>query len=109
LKAYVFSSPSVAGDVVYLGILNGTMEARDRESGELLWTFQTEASKRNLNWILTSEGKFNQQMFYQSNWNEGPIVATDRQFAIGAIFSAPLVAGGVVYVGSADGSLYAIE
>ena len=46
LKAYVFSSPSVAGDVVYLGILNGTMEARDRDTGELLWTFQTEASKR---------------------------------------------------------------
>ncbi len=109
LKAYVFSSPSVAGDVVYLGILNGTMEARDRDSGELLSTFQTEASKRNLNWILTAEGKLNSQMFYQSNWNEGPIVATDRQFAIGAIFSAPLVASGVIYVGSADGSLYAIE
>jgi hypothetical protein len=48
-------------------------------------------------------------MFYRSNWNEGPIVAADRQFAIGAIFSAPLISGGVVYVGSADGSLYAIE
>ena len=103
LKAYVFSSPSVAGDVVYLGILNGTLEARDRDSGELLWTFQTEASKRNLNWILTAEGKLNSQMFYQSNWHEAPIVATDRQFGIGAIFSAPLVAGGIVYVGSADG------
>jgi len=33
----------------------------------------------------------------------------DRQFGIGAIFSAPLVADGVVYVGSADGYLYAIE
>ena len=48
-------------------------------------------------------------MFYQSNWHEGPMVATDRQFGIGAIFSAPLVADGVVYVGSADGYLYAIE
>jgi outer membrane protein assembly factor BamB len=109
LKAYVFSSPSLAGNAVYLGVLNGTMEARDRNTGELLWTFQTEASKQNRNWILTADGKFNSQMFYQSNWHEGPMVATDRQFAIGAIFAAPLVADGVVYIGSADGYLYAIE
>jgi len=109
LKAYVFSSPSLAGEAVYLGILNGTVEARDRNTGELLWTFQTETSKQNRNWILTADGKFNPQMFYKSNWHEGPMVATDRQFGIGAIFSAPLVADGVVYVGSADGYLYAIE
>ena len=109
LKAYVFSSPAVAGDVVYLGVLNGTLEARDRDTGNLLWTYQTEASKQNRNWILTADGKFNSQMFYQSNWNEGPAVSVDRQFAIGAIFSAPLVVNGVVYAGSADGYLYALE
>jgi len=36
-------------------------------------------------------------------------VATDRQFGIGAIFSSPLIAGGVVYFGSTDGYLYAVE
>jgi outer membrane protein assembly factor BamB len=48
-------------------------------------------------------------MFYPSNWHEGPMVAVDREFGIGSIFSAPLIANGVVYVGSADGYLYAIE
>jgi outer membrane protein assembly factor BamB len=109
LKAYVFSSPSIAGDVVYLGILNGTMEARDRRTGELLWTFQTETAKQNRNWVLTAEGKLNPAMFFRSNWHEAPLVAADREFAIGSIFSAPLIAGGVVYVGSADGFLYALE
>src|SRR5207248_9783086 len=33
-------------------------------------------------------------------WREGPVVSADRQFAIGAIFSSPLVANGVVYFGS---------
>jgi outer membrane protein assembly factor BamB len=28
---------------------------------------------------------------------------------VGSIFSSPLVAGGVVYFGSTDGNLYAIE
>lgn len=108
-KAYMFSSPAIAGDVVFIGVLNGILEARDRNSGEVLWDFQTETSKRNRNWILTSEKKFNAPFFYFSNWREGPTVAIDRQFSIGAIFSSPLVDKGVVYVGSTDGSVYALE
>ena len=41
-KAYVFSSPSVAGNTVYVGVLNGTLEARDLDSGNVLWEFETE-------------------------------------------------------------------
>ncbi len=32
-----------------------------------------------------------------------------RQFGVGSIFSSPLVVGGVVYFGSTDGNLYAVE
>ena len=108
-KAYVFSSPAVAGDVVLLGVLNGTLEARDLASGALLWEYQTDASRRNLGWVLTSERKFNTPLLFHSIWREAPIVAIDRQFGVGSIFSSPLVVGGVVYFGSADGNLYAIE
>jgi outer membrane protein assembly factor BamB len=108
-KAFVFSSPSVAGSVVFVGVLNGTLEARDLTSGDLLWEFQTEASRRNNGWVLTAERKFNTPLLFWSNWREVPIVATDRQFGIGSIFSSPLVAGGVVFFGSADGNLYALE
>jgi outer membrane protein assembly factor BamB len=108
-KAFVFSSPSVAGSVVFVGVLNGALEARDFASGELLWEFQTEVSKRNKGWVLTSERSFNAPLLFHSTWREAPIVAADRQFAIGAIFSSPLVVGGVVYIGSTDGNLYALE
>jgi outer membrane protein assembly factor BamB len=37
------------------------------------------------------------------------VVASDRQFNIGAILSSPLVMNGIVYFGSTDGNLYAIE
>jgi outer membrane protein assembly factor BamB len=109
LKAYVFSSPSIAGEVVYLGLLNGTLEARDRASGELLWTFQTETSKENRDWVLTGEGKLNPAMFFRSNWNDGGILAANREYSIGSIFSAPSIVNGVVYVGSTDGFMYAVE
>jgi eukaryotic-like serine/threonine-protein kinase len=108
-KAYYFSSPSIAGNVVLIGVLNGTLEARDTMTGALLWSFRTETSKQNKGWILTADGRFNGPMAFPSNWREGPLAAADRQFAIGAIFSSPLIANGVVYVGSTDGYVYALE
>jgi len=108
-KAYVFASPAVAGQTVFIGVLNGTLEARDLTSGELLWEFQTEASKRNDGWVLTADRRFNTPLLYSSAWRETPIMAAMRQFAIGAVFSSPLVVGGVVYFGSTDGNLYALE
>jgi outer membrane protein assembly factor BamB len=108
-KAYMFSSPAVVNDVVFIGVLNGTLEARDVNTGEVLWEFQTDASKQNNGWVLTADRKFNQPLLFYSNWREAPIVATDRQFSVGSIFSSPLVANGVVYFGSTDGFLYAIE
>ena len=108
-KAYMFSSPAVVNDVVFIGVLNGTLEARDVNTGEILWEFQTDASKQNNGWVLTADRKFNQPLLFYSNWREAPIVATDRQFSVGSIFSSPLVANGVVYFGSTDGFLYAID
>lgn len=109
LKAYVFSSPAVAGDVVYLGLLNGTLEARDLNTGELLWEFQTEASRQNRSWVLTAERKFNQPMIFASQWREAATSALDLQSTVGSFFSSPLVVNGVVYAGSTDGYLYALE
>jgi outer membrane protein assembly factor BamB len=108
-NAYIFSSPTIAGDVVYVGILNGTLEARDLDSGELLWEFRTEASRRNAGWVLTAERRFNAPLLFPSNWREAFLVSVARQFSVGSIFSTPLVVGGVVYVGSADGNLYALD
>ena len=108
-KAYMFSSPAIAGDVVFIGVLNGTLQARDLKTGDVLWDFQTETSKQNKGWVLTADRSFNDPLLYYSIWREAPIVATDRQFGIGAIFSSPLVVDDVVYFGSTDGYLYALE
>jgi eukaryotic-like serine/threonine-protein kinase len=99
----------VASGVVYQGVLNGILEARDLASGELLWDFQTEASRENRSWVLTADRKFNPFAFSRSGAGDAGIVGTDRQFAVGSFFSSPLVAAGAIYVGSADGNLYAID
>jgi outer membrane protein assembly factor BamB len=107
--AYMFASPSIAGDVVMVGVLNGTLEARDIKTGELLWNYQVEKSKRDIGWVLTADRKFNFPLLFRSNWRESATVATEKQMSVGAIFSSPLVADGVVFFGSTDGYLYALE
>jgi outer membrane protein assembly factor BamB len=108
-RAPMFSSPAVTSDIVFIGALNGILEARDRNSGELLWDFQTDTSKENKGWVLTADRRINDPFVFFDNWHEAPLVSANREFGIGAIFSSPLVANGVVYFGSTDGFLYALD
>ncbi|HEX4331255.1 MAG TPA: PQQ-binding-like beta-propeller repeat protein [Usitatibacter sp.] len=108
-KAFMFGSPAVARGIAYQPVTNGMLEARDASTGELLWTYRTEASRENAGWALTADGRINIPMLYPSNNGEASILAAGRQFAVGSMFSSPLVADNTVYVGSTDGNLYAIE
>jgi outer membrane protein assembly factor BamB len=95
--------------VVLLPVLNGTLQARDLASGDELWTFRTEAAKANLGWVLTADERLNSAWLFASSWREAMSVGFERQTSVGSFFSTPLVVGGVVYIGSADGRLYALE
>ena len=108
-KAYMFSSPTVAGSTVLIGVLNGTLQARDLASGDELWTFRTEAAKANRGWVLTADERLNSRWLFASSWRESMAVGFERQSSVGSFFSTPLLVDGVVYVGSADGRLYALE
>lgn len=109
LAAYVFSSPTVAGPTLLVGVLNGTLEARELASGRRLWNWTVDAAHANRGWALTAEGGINGAMLYTEGWHDSMALGAWRQFSIGAFFATPLVVGGVVYVGSADGRLYALE
>lgn len=107
--AYMFSSPVVAGSVLLQAVLNGSLQARDRATGKLLWDFQTEASRANPGWVLTRERRFNAAQLFPSNWHDATAIGAARQAAVGSFFSSPLVVGRSIYIGSADGRLYALE
>jgi outer membrane protein assembly factor BamB len=107
--AYMFSSPALAGDVVLIGVLNGTLEARDAASGALLWSYEVEASRGPAGRVLTPERQFDVPVLYPSSWGPDTAAGFVRQTAVGAVFSTPLVAEGLVLFGSADGAMYALE
>jgi outer membrane protein assembly factor BamB len=108
--AYQFASPVVAGSVLLLGLLNGSLQARDLDSGALLWSWRTPAAVANQGWVLDAQGRINGGwLFGGASWHEKPAVAVARQFSIGAVFSTPWVTDdGLVVFGSADGRVYAL-
>jgi outer membrane protein assembly factor BamB len=107
--AYMFSSPSLAGSVVLVGVLNGQLDARDAATGDLLWSYEIEASHGAAGRVLAADRAFDSAVLYPSSWGPDTMAGFFRQAAVGSVFSTPLVAGGLVLFGSADGALYALE
>jgi eukaryotic-like serine/threonine-protein kinase len=105
----VFGSPAIAGDRAYFGSFNGSLYAVDLRDGTLAWEFQTEAAKKNVLGALTADGKLNSPSVFTANSFEDMYAAGVKLFSLGAIVSSPVVDRGVIYVGSADGNLYALE
>jgi outer membrane protein assembly factor BamB len=108
--AYIFSSAALAGDLAYFGSHNGKLYAIDTRTGDLAWDFQTEASKTNALKVLNADGTLNQEAFAPLFGDfEDMYIDFYKFISIGAIMSSPAVDRGVVYVGSMDGNLYALQ
>jgi len=46
---------------------------------------------------------------YPDSTLDGIIIGLERMFSLGSILSSPVVADGVVFVGSTDGHIYALQ
>ena len=49
------------------------------------------------------------QKLYPDFTLDGMIIGVHNMFTLGSFLSSPAVAGGVVYIGSTDGNVYAIR
>lgn len=110
-KAYMFSSAALAGDLAYVGDHNGKLYAVDLKSGKLAWEFQTEASKADPLKILNSDGALKQEVLFAPVFGDFEDMYLDvyKFTTIGSILSSPVVDKGVVYFGSMDGNVYALQ
>jgi eukaryotic-like serine/threonine-protein kinase len=106
--ALSFSSPAIAGDVVYFGLHDGWLRALDIKTGALKFEFQTEGSKENAAKYIGADGKIKMAAMQTDVTLDAIIIAQDRMYSLGSVFSSPVVVNGVVYFGSTDGYLYAV-
>ncbi len=104
----MFSSPAIAGNLLYLGSHEGKLIAIDLSAQKPAWTFQTETSKKNAVTYVKPDGTPNYDAAYDSDFYDDIVTGVVRMFSLGPILSSPVVMDGVIYVGSVDGSLYAL-
>ena len=105
----VFSSAAVAGGMAYFGSFNGKLYAVDLKTGQFAWEFQTPASKKNALGLLGPDGKPDFKAIFRTHYYDDMYFAVEKLFSLGSIVSSPTVDHGVIYVGSTDGNLYALE
>jgi eukaryotic-like serine/threonine-protein kinase len=117
----IWSSPAVAGGTVYFGSNDGMIYALKADSGKQVWQFKTGGAEMG---GPTLEGRFlyalsDDGYLYKLARDEGKLVwqfdthggAVPRDVAgrYDTFSSAATVAGGTVFIGSADKRLYAVD
>ncbi len=107
--SFSFSSPSLAGGVAYYGTFDGTLYAVNARDGRVAATFQTDGARKNRAAHLDKKGNLDLNTFYSSNTIDGINAGLAKIFTLGSIVGSPAIAGGVLYIGSTDGTLYAID
>ena len=81
----------------------------DLKTGKLVWEWQTEAGKQNTLGVIGPDGDSNRKVVFLTDFYEDMYQSGAKLFSLGSILSSPTVDHGVIYVGSTDGNLYALE
>ena len=105
----IYSSPAVAGGVVYVGSNDRKLHAFDASTGAELWNFPTG------NFVDSSPTVANGIIYVGSD--DGMVYALDAakgielwSFLTGSfVDSSPTVVNNSVYIGSGDGKIYALD
>lgn len=105
----MFSSPAIAGDFAYIGSHEGKLFAIDLTGQKVSGIFQTGASHQNGPALTAPNGGPNYRAAMLSNFYDDIVAGVQKMFSVGAIISSPVVVNDTVYLGSADGNLYAIR
>jgi outer membrane protein assembly factor BamB len=104
----MFSSPAIAGNVLYIGSHEGKLMAIDLASQKPAWIFQTDASRENGPKLTKPDGRPNYAAAVSENFYDEMVIGVHKMLSVGAILSSPVVVDKVIYVGSTDGNLYAL-
>jgi len=108
LKWPMFSSPALAGDMLYIGSNEGKLLAIDLTGQNIAWIFQTDASKQNGPTYTDAQGAPNYRAAFESDFYDDMVIGVHKMLTVGTIASSPVPVGNVIYVGSTDVNLYAL-
>jgi outer membrane protein assembly factor BamB len=103
-----FSSPTIAGNMLYIGSHSGKLIAIDLAAQKPAWEFATDGQRKNGAAYTKPYGSPNYEAAYASDFYDDIVVGVQRLMTVGGIYASPVLSGGVLYVASTDGSVYAL-
>ncbi len=106
IEAGTFSSPVIAGKLLYVATFNNELKAFDLTTHDVIWRFNTVSpgqEAREKSGAKPEPGPLQPLSFYDDR--VGDMV---NRFNRGIFLSSPVVVGNVVYIASTDGALYAL-
>jgi outer membrane protein assembly factor BamB len=104
----LFSSPAIAGGMAYIGSHQGKLFAIDLKAQTPAWTFETENSKKNGQLYTKADGTPNYEAAFSDFFYDDMVSGVQKLMSVGAMLSSPAVVDGTIYIGSADGNIYAL-
>ncbi len=96
-----FASTAIAGNLVYLATFSNELRAIDPTTHQQVWSFKLGPEAPA---VKPAEGPLKQLLFYDDR-----VAAMVKRFDSGIFLSSPVVVGNVIYIGSTDGALYALQ
>jgi outer membrane protein assembly factor BamB len=106
----MFSSPAIVRGMVYVGSHSGRLYGIDAHKRALAWTFETDSARANGPAVTKADGTPDYRAVGKENFYDSLVVGMNRMMDVGAILSSPAVGDdGTIFVGSMDGSVYALK
>jgi len=105
----MFASPAIAGSMLYIGSNEGKLFAIDLGSQKQAWVFSTEGSQKNGAAYTKADGTPNYEAAFAGDFYDDMVYGVQSMMSVGAILSSPVVVENVVYFGSTDGNVYAVN
>jgi len=103
-----FSSPTIAGHLLYIGSHQGKLLAIDLNERGLAWEFATDGAHKNAAAYTTADGTPNYKAAFSDSFYDDVVVGHERMMSVGVVLSSPVVDSDTVLFGSWDGQLYAV-
>jgi outer membrane protein assembly factor BamB len=105
----MFASPAIAGNILYIGSNEGKLFALDLADQKQVWVFSTDGSQKNGATYTKADGTPNYEAAFTGDFYDDMVTGVQSMLSVGAIMSSPVVVDDVVYFGSTDGNVYAVN
>jgi outer membrane protein assembly factor BamB len=95
--------------MLYVGSNRGALDAIDLDAKRVAWSFATDGARANAATFTKPDGSPNYDAAFAGSFYDELVAGVAKLAAIGQIQSSPAIGDGVIFVGSTDGNVYALD